>query len=129
MPKKIKIIILGLIALVVASGVFAGIMYKRVQSLTNPAGISEDQVEETVADVRKVLLLPADETPTLATVADPSKLKDQIFFANAETGDIVLIYANSKKAILWRPSTKQVIEVSSLNITSPNSGTATESTP
>jgi type IV secretory pathway VirJ component len=92
-----------------------GVLTKEMATLKNPTATTAAEVKKTVAEVGKVLVLPTDETPTLATVADPSKLAGQPFFANALTGDVVLIYSTSKKAILWRPSTKQVVEVSALN--------------
>jgi hypothetical protein len=54
--------------------------------------------------------LPAEQ-PTVATVSDITKLKDQAFFNNAKNGDKVLIFKNTKKAIIYRPSTNQIIEI------------------
>jgi len=79
----------------------------------------EDQVRDlqrTVKSVSRLIVLPENEQPTLATVSDVSKLKDQAFFANAKTGDKVLIYPESRKAILYSPSLDKIIEVSSLNL-------------
>ncbi len=92
-------------------------------SLMGKATPEEDQVKElqrTVKSVSRLMILPETEQPTLATVSDVSKLKDQAFFANAKTGDKVLIYPNSRKAILYSPSLDKIVEVSSLNL-SPNS--------
>lgn len=58
--------------------------------------------------------LPAGEQPTLATVADQEKLKGQDFFSHAQNGDKLLIYPKAKKAILYRPSTGKIIEVTNL---------------
>jgi hypothetical protein len=56
--------------------------------------------------------LPANETPSLATVTNKEALsKTQLFFASAENGDKLLIYAKAMKAILYRPSTDKIIEV------------------
>lgn len=82
----------------------------------------DDQIKElqkTVKLVSRLMVLPEGEQPTLATVSDASKLKDQAFFANAKTGDKVLIYPNSRKAVLYSPSLDKIVEVSSLNL-SPN---------
>lgn len=82
----------------------------------------DDQIKElqkTIKSVSRLIILPENEQPTLATVSDASKLKDQPFFIKATTGDKVLIYPNSKKAILYSPSLDKIVEVSSLNL-SPN---------
>ncbi len=96
--------------------------YIKVQNLENPAG--SNQAAESSAVIKavgKLMVLPTDETPTIATVSDLSKLKDQVFFAKAKVGDKVLIYTIARKAVLWRPSTNQLIEVSALNSTDASS--------
>lgn len=69
-----------------------------------------------LADVSKALVLPDDEAPIVATVTNLEVLKDQSFFSHAAVGDRVLIYTRSHKAILWRPATKQVVEVATVNL-------------
>ena len=49
--------------------------------------------------------------PTVATVSDINKLRTQPFFTNAKNGERVLIFKNTKKAIIYRPSTNQIIEI------------------
>jgi preprotein translocase subunit SecG len=75
---------------------------------------AEDEVEKITKEVKKIMLLP-DETPILATVTDLEKVKNQNFFAKAAMGDKVLIFMNAKKAILYRPSDKLIIEVGVVN--------------
>lgn len=72
---------------------------------------SEREVRALVASVGDHMLLPHDETPTVATVSDLHALEDQLFFQNAEFGDKVLMYMQAQKAILYRPSTDLIIEV------------------
>lgn len=60
--------------------------------------------------LERVMLLP-DETPTLATVADPEQLKSQPFFVDAKKGDKVLIYGQARKAILYDPRAKKIVNV------------------
>ena len=57
------------------------------------------------------MLLPQNETPTLATVSDLHALEGQAFFKNAKEGDKVLMYLRSQRAILYRPSIDRIIEV------------------
>lgn len=78
-----------------------------------------DETAALVAEVGKLIRLPEDETPTVATVSDPEKLREQAFFKNASEGDKVLIYTRSKKAILYSPTLKQIIEVANVNLSSP----------
>jgi|SRR3972149_6748079 len=80
-----------------------------------PAQI-QAEADLIVSEVGKLISLPSDETPTIATVTDIEKVKDQPFFKNAQNEDKVLIYTNAKKAILYRPSEKRIIEVGAVNI-------------
>ncbi|MCX7929089.1 MAG: hypothetical protein N2558_05435, partial [Patescibacteria group bacterium] len=66
------------------------------------------------SQIRKYMELPNEEEPTLATITDINKLKDQDFFKKAKNGDKVLIYAKARKAILYRPSGNKVIEFAPL---------------
>ncbi|HRY62935.1 MAG TPA: hypothetical protein P5056_04170 [Candidatus Paceibacterota bacterium] len=72
--------------------------------------------EDVIYRVGKMINLPADEVPTIATVTNLEPLKDNVFFTNAKLGDTVLIYAKSAKAILFRTSENRIIEIGSLNI-------------
>lgn len=82
----------------------------------NPQAVTEKENAALVAKLGLLIVLPKDEQPTIATVADPSKLKDQSFFANAKTGDKVFIYTNAKKAILYDEVANKIIEVAPINI-------------
>lgn len=103
---------------------FLGIKYMQtktqLQQLTNPktAGKTEIQIIEDQVD--RVVDLPKDEEPTLATVNDVTKLKNQNFFKNAQNGDKLLIYTKSQRALLYRPVANRVIEYSNVNLQSNN---------
>ncbi len=77
---------------------------------------------QLVEEVGKLVVLPNDEEPTIATVVDPESLKGQTFFKNAKAGDRVLIYAKDSRAILYDPVAKRVIEIGTL--AAPTSGVA-----
>lgn len=68
-------------------------------------------VEDIIRRVGQLMLLPDNEMPTLAGVSDPNSLGDQAFFKNAKTGDVVLMYGTSRRAILYDPIANKIIEV------------------
>ena len=95
----------------------AGFMYYQVMQLRkSPQAAAIKETKEVVAKVSKLVALPADETPTIATVSDPAALKDQAFFKDAQKGDKVLIYTNAKKAILYSTSMNKILDIAPLNI-------------
>ena len=83
---------------------------------TNPEQAAQAEVNRYVEEIGKLYALPGDEKPSVATVRDKEQLKDQQFFARAENGDITLIYTNAKLAILYRPSTNKIVNVSTVTI-------------
>lgn len=80
---------------------------------------NKEESQELIEKVGRLIVLPENEQPTIATVTDLAKLKGQPFFARAQIGDKVLIYSQSKKAILYRPSADKIIEVAPFNPTVP----------
>lgn len=121
--KKEWLMVLGVAVIVVGAVGTAGYFYYQnemaQQELRNnpksPQAVAQE-VNSVVAKVNKIMLLPENEQPTLATVSDITKLINQPFFARAKNGDKVLIYQKSKKAVLYRPSENKIIEVSSVSI-------------
>src|SRR5450759_4383999 len=97
---KYKVII-GVVLLVVLAAAPSLYYFRQYQNaqwkLNNPTEVAKQEAKDTIAVVGKLMLLPADEEPTVASVTDTTKLKDQPFFANAQNGDKVLIYTKAKK--------------------------------
>ncbi len=77
---------------------------------TSTAPESDDLIKR----VGELIVLPEGEEPTIATVTDPEKLKEQAFFARAKTGDKVLIYTQARKAYLYDPAAHKLLEVAPL---------------
>ena len=115
-PKKkkkylFKVIIFLIIIGLSGATVYYYKQYKKIKN--NPQVVSEEETKAIISEVGKLMELP-EGTPSLATVQDKEKLKDQSFFRKAENGDKVLIYTDAKQAILFRPSAKKIIEVAPL---------------
>ncbi len=113
--NKSLIIVLGIIALIA----IAAAIYFYLQSVNlkiDPQQAAAEETASLIKTVGKLIVLPQDETPTIATVTDPEPLKEQMFFANAKAGDKVLIYTGAKKAILYNPESNKIVEVAPVNI-------------
>lgn len=112
---KVVIVLL----LLTAGGAGGAAYYYRDQAAklkVNPQEAAQAEVSALIAKVSQLILLPTDEEPTVATVADPDKLKDQVFFKNAHKGDKVLIYTTARKAVLYDPVAHKIIEVAPVSI-------------
>lgn len=88
----------------------------QLNQLANPKTSTQTEITIITDQIQGTVELPGGETPTIATVSDAEKLKGQNFFKNAENGDKVLIYAKAGKALLYRYTTKKVIEYSNVNL-------------
>lgn len=105
-----KYVLIGLAVVVIILGAISGYFYVQYRNLkNNPDQITKAENEALVEEVGKIYALPKDETPTIATVIDKDKLKDQPFFANAQNGDKILIFTKAKKAIVYRPKEKVIV--------------------
>lgn len=70
------------------------------------------QIAKYERQLRKIILLPADEKPiTTATVKDATALSKILFYKNAKNGDVVFVFGKEHLAILYRPSTNQIINI------------------
>ncbi len=112
--------IIGIVILLGAASVPSVYYYRKYQiarqQIANPVELSQTQTKDLIDAVGKLIELPADEQPTIATVTDADKLRSQAFFLNSQNGDRVLIYTTAKKAILYRPALNKIIEVAPVNI-------------
>jgi len=103
--------------LFVASLATAAYFWKQLDDFkNNPQKVAQVEVDKVVSKVGQLMVLPEGEQPTVATVTDPDKLKDQPFFARAKKGDRVLIYTNARKAILYDEVANKIVEIAPLNI-------------
>ena len=97
--------------------------YNRYQEAQKVASSPQEAVraeaKRILQSLGQFMTLPKDETPTIATVADKQKLKNQPFFAKAQNGDKLILFTKSRKAILYRPSTNKIIETAAINVGKP----------
>lgn len=92
---------------------------KAQQRLANPTEYARMEARELVAKVGKLIDLPPTEEPTIATVSDAGKLKEQPFFAKAKNGDKILVFSSAKLVVLYDPTVNKVVNMGPLTLTSP----------
>ena len=115
--KAAQMLIACLVVGLLAAGALAFYFYTRSNDLkNNPQKVAQEENAALIAAVGKLIFLPEGEKPTIATVTEPEKLKDQPFFTNAKKGDKVLIYTNAGKAILYDPDSNKIVEIAPINI-------------
>ncbi len=110
-------------AVVVLSLLVLGILFYKSQTKLqtleqelkrNTQEQTEVQPMSVLEEIGKLIVLPKDEEPTIATVSDIAKLPQQAFFKNAKEGNKVIVYNKAKKAILYRPEENKIIEIAPL---------------
>lgn len=119
-PTKLILIVVALVIVLLVAGYPTYYFYDKYQDaqllLKNPKQAAQNEAKSLVEKIGKLIDLPKDEIPTIATVSDKTKLASQPFFAKAENGDKVLIFNKAKKAIIYRPSINKIIEVSAITL-------------
>lgn len=125
MKRPVKILLVFLLAVATAVVSVAGTFYYQENRDKFQLGSQtpDEEIKSLIEKVGKIAELPVGETPTVATISDKEKLKDQAFFAQAENGDKVLIYPEAKKAYLYRPRTGKIVDIA------PVSSSSRQSTP
>lgn len=117
--KPLFLLLLLIVSLGVAA--YSYNMYQNAQKelakvKNNPQSIVQEEAKALITKVGSLVSLPEGENPTIATIADKTKLKTQPFFAKAENGDKVLIYTQAKKAYLYSTKLNKLLEIAPVNI-------------
>lgn len=69
-----------------------------------------DDIARLKTAIGRHYVLPNNEEPVLLTVTDKKQITTD-FLKIAEDGDRVLIYQNSKRVIIYRPSIDKIVDV------------------
>lgn len=113
--KKRILIVVGCIVFAVAIGMAIFFYWQYSMIKSNPDSVSQQKTNHVVEQVSKIYALPS-EKPTVADITDKDKLKDQAFFKDAENGDHLLIFADTKLAIIYRESSNKLINVGPISL-------------
>lgn len=118
-PKK-KLIVISILIILLAGVGFAGYDYflakKYIFKTISTGEKAKREIASVTSVIRQSIDLPPDEKAVMATVTDIDRLKDQQFFTNAQNGDVVLMYPEFGKALIYRPKDKRVVEFGAMVI-------------
>ena len=111
-----KTIVTLALCVVAVAGIGTGYyFYAKYRTLVqNPEIVTQREVDWLKTKIGRLILLPDDENPSVATVLNKDGLQEEAFFKKAENGDKILIYEKNLRAYLYRPSTNILIEVMSI---------------
>ena len=114
-----KILLVTANILVIAGLATSSVIFYLKYNNEKSKNLTTDQrIAKYEKEISKSYTLPSGEKATLADVKNASELKkdeaNKDFFKDAADGDIVLIYANSKLGILYRPNSKKIIKTGPL---------------
>lgn len=114
--NKKFILLFTFLVLFITATVLAVYFYIQYNSIkNNPDNLAKQEAAQLTQKIGQFMELPKEE-PSVATITDKNKLKDQLFFANSENGDKLLIFTKSGEAILYRPSINKIIAVAPINL-------------
>ena len=103
---RTRTVIMLVTAIIMISGILLYIFVYKVDN---------DSAMHSVKQVSKHVMVPVGEEPAVLTITDKSKVKSE-FLKSGETGDKVLIYQRSQRAIIYRPSTDKVVDIVAVSI-------------
>lgn len=115
----ITLIFLALIGATAGSTIFFYKKYtsaqKEIELLKTEQGqakIIEEETATLIAAVSKLILLPENESPVVATIVNSAKLAEtQPFYKGAQDGDKLLIFPESEKALIYSPARNILVSV------------------
>jgi len=121
-PKKSNIGLLLLILIAVLATIGFGLIFKKyietkkqLEVATSAEGqkaIVQKEVDDLLGKVGKLIVLPQNEEPTIATITDVEALKqEQSFYTDARNGNRVIIYMQAKKAIIYDEENNILVNV------------------
>lgn len=122
-PKLTTVVVLLVLLGLAAGSAYLYMKYdetqQKVEQLSTVQGqeeLNKTQTEQLLGEMRQMILLPTDEDPAVATIIDINQLNSNEFYKDAQNGDRVIVYSNAKKAYIYRPESKIIVNVGSFSV-------------
>jgi Na+-transporting NADH:ubiquinone oxidoreductase subunit NqrC len=101
---KISIIALSLFCIAsVGGGIFFYLQYTQAQAKIN-------EKDDTLKRIATLVEMP-NESPSIMTVADKSKLQNQQLASKLNDGDILLVFSQNRRIFIYRPGTNKIVDM------------------
>jgi hypothetical protein len=105
--RRIALLTIGILL----TATFTSLLLWRQQTISQR---NSDSMTDIRRAVSRLLVLP-NEDPVLATVTDKSKINVE-FLKQAENGDKILIFAEAKRVVIYRPSINKIVDIGPVSI-------------
>ena len=112
--NRVVIGLLGIIVGVLGTFIFIQLFGIPSQKIIQNISKAEEAkvIQEIVSKATKLIVLPKDEEPVMATITNATDLiKEQPFYAGSQNGDVVLMYQKALKAIIYSPERNIIVNV------------------
>lgn len=118
--SKKKLVVSVLVIVVALAGFLAYREYSHTKDVANdPELAKQEEIKKTIKDVASHVQFNGVDKAVVSTVNDNelANLQKQDFFKEAQAGDKILVYAESKRVILFRPSLNKIVNMTQLSVT------------
>lgn len=100
--------------MLVGLGFSSVFFFMKYHNLQNSSQTPDQKIAKYEKEISKSFTLPKDEKPTIADLSDAATLDtvkkaDSVFFKDAASGDVLLIYKNAPLLVIYNPTTKKII--------------------
>ena len=114
-----NLILIILLLLALAAFLWSFMNYQQAKQkiavLTDPnvaSELNQKQTEELLAKIGKLIQLPSEKNPVVATINDVEVLAaTQDFYKDAHNGDKLLVFQNTRKAIIYDEDDNKLVNV------------------
>lgn len=91
-------------------------------SIEGQREVAKKENDALIKKVKRLMILPENEEPVIATVTDKDALaKEQPFYQEAHNGDRVIAYMTARKAIIYDPINDKIVNAGPIYVQSGSS--------
>ncbi len=81
-----------------------------IGTLQGTPGPKTEDEKKILEKVSRLIMIPPNESPTIFTVLNAEALsKEQSFFVGSINGDVLIVFRQSQKAIIYSPTRKMIV--------------------